>query len=213
MQYRIQKKRIVVSILAAVMVVSLQAQVGAIAPMIRLSLDGGVVAPTDKEAAYWNPGFSIAPTALLFLNENALLGARFEYSVWTPNEDEVLDAVTDNIQGASVEGLSSTWTIMPTFRLGSFRDFEFLNYYAQGGIGVYIRQSDATVEGTLNNVDSEISVVETNQSRLGAHLAAGLVLGNIEGFSVEIMPTYDVIFLQDRTAQDFGASVALSLAM
>ncbi|MFP4012757.1 MAG: hypothetical protein ACLFVQ_01615 [Chitinispirillaceae bacterium] len=194
------------NLFAGLTVILLTFWTGLSAQELKLSLDGGISRPTGSEFDSYNWGYSVGGNALFIITDNLFLGGRIAYNRWGPDEAAFLDRVdpTGLVDSVDVNGEATILQVVPIARLSTNYPLSPINFFVQGGAGLYVMNLETTVTGT-NGDDEPFEEVfgENEQYRFGTQLGAGLMLGSPDYLSIELYPLYHVVFNKNGNGETF----------
>jgi hypothetical protein len=156
---------------------------------LMLSADIGLSKAVGNEGAEWDLGWSAGGNAFYLLNPNLLLGLRYAYNSWSPNQDELLESV-DDAAGFSVDGSATLMEFVPTVRLSTAWEFNLFNFFLQGGAGYWMQDVEVTIDPPA--LDAE--TVTDDEDKFGLSLGGGVILGDYESFTFEVTPLFHLLF-------------------
>jgi hypothetical protein len=154
------------------------------------SVDGGLSMPTGKAADAANLGFCVGFNGFYNFHPNLLIGARVGYNRWGGDEEKY-EAGGD---AADIDGHRSSFEILPQIRyLILPNEEEPINFFAQGGLGLYRMAYDIKVDyksDELHDFSRDDASFE-----LGICLGGGITLER-GGLMYEIRPMYHIVFTE-----------------
>ncbi|MFP4163300.1 MAG: outer membrane beta-barrel protein [Chitinispirillaceae bacterium] len=200
-------------------VITLTCAAGLSAQELKLSLDAGISRPTRTEIDNYNWGYSLGGNVLFTITDNLFLGGRIAYNRWGPDESAFLDRAdpTGIIDSADVSGEATIVEVVPIARLSTNYPLSPVNFFVQGGAGLYVMNLETTVTGVDQEEEPFEQIFgEDEQYRFGAQLGAGLMLGSPDYLSVELYPAYHLIFNKNgdgETFQYFTVNLGIGLGI
>lgn len=180
------------------------------AQQLSVDINAGVSQPIGSNADRWNTGFSVGGDGFIWVFDRLGIGGRFAYNRWSPDKDAFLDGF-DAITDPDVKGSLMIFEIIPSARVRTNYETSPLNFFGQGGFGLYVIRTEAELSGL--QLDSPVEDVFNDGEwigRWGFQLGAGVSLGSSRYFSVDIFPLYNIVFNSDRAFQYFTGNVGLS---
>ncbi len=205
------------SIALAAVALLLTTAVNTSAQQLFLSVDAGLSRPTGSEFDNYDYGYSLGGNLLFYITDNFRLGGRVAYNRWGPDEAAFLDRVDPLgiVDSANVTGDASIVEILPLARLLTNYPLSPVNFFVQGGAGLYILNMETTVSGNdTNNVAVEEVFGKNNQYKFGAQLGAGLLLGSPDFLTIELYPAFNLIFNNEGdTFQYFTVNLGIGLGI
>jgi hypothetical protein len=180
------------------------------AQQLKLNIVGGASKKAGPEFTDFNWGFAVGGELFFYLNRNILLGAHVVYNRWTPDEG----SFTENIAtffNANVEGDAFSIEILPLLRLTT-RYNGGINFFLQGGAGLYLINDEITVEATDFDATIEETFGAGTRGRFGVSAGAGFTLGDMNSLSLDLFPAFNLIFIESgSTLRYFSLNLGLSL--
>lgn len=87
-----------------------------------------------------------------------------------------------------------------------------LNFFLQGGAGLYLINNEITVEATDFDATVEETFGSGTRGRFGVLAGAGFTLGDINSLSLDLFPAFNLIFIESgSTLRYFSLNLGLSL--
>ena len=167
------------------------------AQQLRLIGEGAVSKAAGENYNLFNWGFAVGGDLLFYLDDNLMVGARAAFVRWSPVDSEFLKNV-GNLFNGQVSGNVTTVEILPIIRLTTNYPLSVINFFAQGGAGLYIVNTQVTVSGT-SGTDSLIqeSFGKNARGRFGYSVGAGFTFGSPEFISIDLYPLFNLVFLEN----------------
>ncbi|MBD3317381.1 MAG: hypothetical protein GF344_16455, partial [Chitinivibrionales bacterium] len=126
------------------------AMVGMSGADVMFGASGGFSWPIDERADAFKPGWNAGVHGFLVATPNLLLGGRVAYHRWGLDKAEIIaqnPVIVNRLLGVDIDGATNVVELMPAVRLRSNMQDWIVNLFAQAGVGVYIRATNASVEG------------------------------------------------------------------
>ncbi|KMQ49957.1 hypothetical protein CHISP_3103 [Chitinispirillum alkaliphilum] len=164
---------------------------------LRLSLDGGASRPLGDAFDQFNWGYSLGANLFFNITDNFQFGGRLAYNSWGPDEAEFLERIDpfDIVDTAEVEGRATAVEVVPAIRLITTYPLSPINFFVHAGAGMYIFNTEITVNGNDENGNPIERVFGDDTSyRFGAQVGAGLLIGSVRYFAIEIFPMLNWVF-------------------
>ncbi len=182
---------------------------------LRLTLDGGASRSLGDNFDEFNWGYSLGTSLFTNITENLYFGGRLAYNRWGPDEAEFLDRIDpfDIVDSAEVQGSAVIVEVVPALRLMSNYTGPF-NFFVHSGAGLYIMNTEITVNGADENGDTFQEVFgDDTRYRFGLQLGTGVIIGSLRFFSIEVYPMFHLIFDDPDvfTYLSFNAGIGIGL--
>jgi hypothetical protein len=179
------------------------------AEIFQATIHGGISDAVDEENPDWNVGLTVGATGFFVLNPHVLAGLRFAYNRWSADESE-WNAKVDNVTDADASGAANVFEIVPSVRIGTAFEYRPVNFFAQFGAGVNIFFSDVDVSGSRAGSEFETSFSSDTRGRFTAQIGAGIALGSVDVFTLEILPLYHVAVPLDDAVDYYSVEIGLT---
>jgi len=180
---------------------------------LRVGVDGGFARFTDESSSGWNTGFSLGGHAFFLPTPMVQLGLRVAYDHWSPQNGIIIEGLPGGAVNLTSSGKFTNIEIVPTLRLASAMEASPLNIFGQAGAGVYLYNSNVTVNGTSSGNSFSVSSTTASNGNLGVNLGGGVSLGKQSSLAVELFPLYHWVFHGSRTVQYLTGSLAIMLGV
>ena len=173
------------------------------AQLLRLTIDGAISKATGEYYNQFNWGFAAGGHLLYYLNSHILVGARTAYIRYTPNESNFIDN-TDNLLIGDVDGYAYIIEAVPSIRVTTNFTMNPINFFAQGGAGVFIVNDKVTVsDPSEGDPKQDETFGEGARGRFGFSLGGGISFGTPEHISVDLLPLFNIVFLGDNVTLNY----------
>jgi len=198
-----------VTALAVVLAMLAGAATSASAEIFQATIHGGISDAVDEENPDWNVGLTVGASGFFVLHPNILAGLRFAYNRWSADESEWIASV-DQVSDADASGAANVFEIVPSLRIGTAFEYRPVNFFAQVGAGVNIFFSDVDVSGSRAGSEFETTFSSDTRGRFTAQIGAGIALGSVDVFTLEILPIYHVALPLDDAVDYYSIEVGLT---
>jgi hypothetical protein len=182
---------------------------------LRLGIDGAVSNIVGSNLSEFNWGFAVGGHLLFYIDDNILIGIRSAYNRWTPDKGDFSSSVSDLFSG-DVKGSAWAVEIIPTLRLTTNYPMSFVNFFVQGGAGLYILNDKITFSGTSAVDAAPVEEVfgDGTRGRFGLQAGGGFSFGSPQSISVDLFSLYNIIFAGNESAiQYITFNLGLSLGI
>lgn len=179
-------------------------------PFLQFGLNAGMAHIVDEEMDEWNIGFNVGANGFFLLNPMIGLGARINYNRFSPDNDDWIEMV-QNLTNGDVEGALHVLEISPALRLMTASIARPWNFFFQAATGLEARFSEITVSGDLFGTQTEIELEDKSERNFTLGLGAGIMLGDIKGFTLELFPEYHMTFPRDENIEYYTVDLGLTM--
>lgn len=186
------------------------------AQQLRLTLDGGISKPAGNQWDQYAWGYTFGAGFMFRVTEHVQLGTRVGFNRWGADEADFLDRIDPfDIIDPEIQGEATALEVLPLVRLSTASPMSPLNFFIHGAAGLYVFNTQIEVNGVdeENNLIQEV-FGEDLQLRFGFQTGAGVIIGNPDYLSIEIYPTYNLVFNVDGNRfQYFTINLGIGLGI
>ncbi len=166
------------------------------------SLGGGVSQPIGTESQNFELGFNASTDFFLLVSPQLQLGGHIALNRWAPHN--LFNGDLDR----PIQNAITLYEIVPSARLSTANEYELINFFIQGGAGLYFKQQ---IPATLDQLTSpSLPDSLAFERHIGFNLGAGISLGDMNFMTVEILPLYHYLIAEEKRLRYFSIGVALS---
>ncbi len=169
------------------------------AQQLKINLIGSASRQAGPQLDNFDWGFAAGGELFFYLNRNILLGTHVLYNRWTPDKNSFTEQIR-SFFNTDIMGDAFSLELLPVLRITTRYEHSGINVFLQTGAGLYIIQNQITVEATSFDATVEETFGAGTRGRFGLSFAAGLTLGDLNSFSVDLFPAFNLIFLNEGDA-------------
>lgn len=177
---------------------------------IRVGLDVGVSNCNISGTDGWNTGFLIATNLFYAPTNNIIFGLRSSYNRWSPDADSFLNQLPMNLTNTKIKGSATLWEIVPAIRIATNIAQSRVGLFGHFGAGLFIFATDVEGKGKVESTSFSLNLVDSTENVWGISMGMGISIGRFRGLTLEILPLYHVLDLNDSPRQYYTVTLGLS---
>lgn len=176
--------------------------VAASAQNILIGLEGGGSKTSGSGVDNLRLGYTLAADGALRLHPYVQLGLRYGFTDWAPAIDAFSQAISDSLSFVNVTG--STWSmeVVPFLRATTAFPDNVVNLFAQAAMGVYIINSDITVDATTTGGPVSQDFGTGTDAHLGFAFGGGMTIGEATPVQARFSTLYNYV-VRDETPDQY----------
>jgi hypothetical protein len=177
---------------------------------IRVGLDFGVSNSNICGTDGWNTGFLIATNLFYAPTNNIIFGLRSTYNRWSPDADSFLNQLPLNLNNAKIKGSATLWELVPAIRIATNIAQSQVGLFGHFGAGLFIFDTNVEGKGNVENTSFSQNLVDSIENVWGISMGLGISIGRFRGLTLEILPLYHVLDLNDSPRQYYTVTLGFS---
>jgi hypothetical protein len=177
---------------------------------IRAGIDAGVSNSNISGTDAWNTGFVIAANLYYAPTNNITFGIRTTYNRWSPDADSFLNQLPVELTNGKLKGSATLWEFVPAIRIAANIAQSQVGLFGHFGAGLFIIAKDVDGKGKLGNNSFSQNLIDSTENLWGISMGLGISVGRFNGFTLEILPLYHVLDLNDFPRQYYTLTLGLS---
>jgi hypothetical protein len=175
----------------------------ALAQRVLLGIDAGGAKTRGEGLDNLRLGYVVAADATYALNPVIQLGARYAFANWAPAIDAFSEVIADTLDFVDIDGSSWSMEIVPVVRAVTTFDDNVVNLFAQASAGLYIIDTEITVEAQSAAGPATRAFGSDAQAHAGFSAGGGITIGKAMPVLARIYTLYTYVARDESPDQYF----------